>query len=118
MNKAYLLEPLIHGGGQEQGLRSGTENVVSLLGAAEACRVAKVEMEPMYGRMIAFKQLLVDKLNLIVPNLRINGTLDSTYNLANTLNIAIPGVRGGVSRLFRSMFRYCCFCWLGLQFKP
>lgn len=94
VNKAYLLEPLIHGGGQEQGLRSGTENVVSLLGAAEACRVAKVEMEPMYGRMIAFKQLLVDKLNLIVPNLRINGTLDSTYNLANTLNIAIPGVRG------------------------
>jgi cysteine desulfurase len=94
VNKAYLLEPLIHGGGQEQGLRSGTENVVSLLGAAEACRVAQVEMENLYGRMTAYKQLLVDQLSVFAPNLRINGTLDSACTLANTLNIEIPGIRG------------------------
>ncbi|MBA2943884.1 cysteine desulfurase [Paenibacillus sp. CGMCC 1.16610] len=94
VNKAHLLEPLIHGGGQEQGLRSGTENVIALLGAAEACRVARTEMEHLYGRMTAYKRLLVNQLSILAPNLRVNGTLDPARTLANTLNIAIPGIRG------------------------
>ena len=43
--KGIILEPLIHGGGQERGLRSGTENVAGIVGFGEALRYAKENMD-------------------------------------------------------------------------
>ncbi|NOV00850.1 cysteine desulfurase family protein [Paenibacillus planticolens] len=94
VNKAYALEPLIHGGGQEMGLRSGTENVVSLIGAAEACRVAQMDMAFVQAKLFAYKHRIIDQLRLLVPNLKVNGPMGSGCTLANTINIGIPGIRG------------------------
>ncbi|GFZ96575.1 cysteine desulfurase IscS [Paenibacillus marchantiophytorum] len=94
LQSGYKLDPLLHGGGQEQGLRSGTENVLSLLGAAEACRVAMLDMERSQVKLLWCKRLLVEKLRAIAPGLKINGSLDSDRTLANTVNLCIPGIRG------------------------
>ncbi|NQX69825.1 cysteine desulfurase [Paenibacillus alba] len=94
VHSAYKLEPLIHGGGQERGMRSGTENVLSLLGAAEACRVAMLDMERTQAKLLWCKRLLVEKLHALAPGLKINGSLDAERTLANTVNLFIPGIRG------------------------
>ena len=48
MRKGIRLPPLIHGGGQEKGLRSGTENVAGAIGMAAALQESIEEMEKEY----------------------------------------------------------------------
>jgi len=72
IKEGVRLEPLIHGGGQERGLRSGTENLPSIVGFAKAAEIAKAEMESESKRLIGLR----DKL--------IRGLLDSTpYSFLN-----------------------------------
>ena len=89
--KGVLLEPLIHGGKQEGGLRAGTENVPAVVGigkAAEMALHAVAESDSM--------QVLRDKLEAglrkLVPEARLNGHPER--RLPNTLNLTLPGLRG------------------------
>lgn len=53
------LEPLIHGGGQERGLRSGTENVAGLVGMGKAADLAMADMDERRERLTAFRNEFV-----------------------------------------------------------
>lgn len=55
MDKRLQLKPLIHGGGHEQGLRSGTENVPAIVGFGEACRLAGERMRDLAPRLEAMR---------------------------------------------------------------
>lgn len=84
------LEPLIAGGGQEQGMRSGTENVAGLVGfgaAAEEARTALVLEAPRY---LALREQLYEGLLEIAPGLRRNSPQELC--LPNTLHLSLPGV--------------------------
>lgn len=82
------LTPQIHGGGHEQGLRSGTLNVPGIIGMAKACEIAKQEMAQNYERIFALRnQLETDLLKL--PNTFLNG--DSEKRIFNTTNICFKG---------------------------
>jgi cysteine desulfurase len=67
------LEPLIHGGGQERGLRSGTVPSSLVAGLGEACRIAKIEMEADHKRVKALADRLIEGLTSQVEHIVRNG---------------------------------------------
>lgn len=82
------LSPQIHGGGHEQGIRSGTLNVPGIIALAKACEIASEEMV-LNQRSIS---ILRDKLEtelLKLPNTSINGS--SENRIYNTTNIGFKG---------------------------
>ena len=84
------LEPILFGGGQENGLRSGTTNVPSIVGFGEACRIAS-ELLPQESIQIAsLRDLLERVLATNISSLRING--DCTHRLPNTSSLTFPGI--------------------------
>ncbi len=93
------LEPLIYGGGQERGLRAGTENVAGIVGFGKACEIA---LRRLNGGAMKETQRLRDRLEEgirgIVPEARRNGP--EMERLPNTLNMTLPGVRGESLVLF------------------
>ena len=88
------LEPLVYGGGQERGLRSGTENVALAVALGAAARLAAAELAcggPQ--RLRELRDLLHRRLDEQLPGLvRLNG--HPAERLPGTLNISITGVRG------------------------
>ncbi|GFZ49082.1 cysteine desulfurase [Saitozyma sp. JCM 24511] len=67
------LEPLIHGGGQERGLRSGTVPAPLVVGLGEACRIAKREMAVDHARVSELSQRLIDGITKNVAEIVRNG---------------------------------------------
>ncbi len=87
------LEPLLHGGDQERGLRPGTENTAGIAGFAEAARQAFAGREEKMRHMASLKQRLADGiLNTIGGSVQ-NGPAPGAPHI---LSITIPGVRGEV----------------------
>ncbi|HEU5283465.1 MAG TPA: cysteine desulfurase family protein [Burkholderiales bacterium] len=58
MDKRLQLRPIIHGGGHEQGLRSGTENVPAIVGFGAACEIAAGRIREIAGRQVAMRDRL------------------------------------------------------------
>ena len=84
------LTPLIHGGGHEQGLRSGTLATHQIVGMGEAFRLAKELLPEEAPRLTALRERLWGKLSAIGGML--NG--DATQRLPGILNMSFPGVEG------------------------
>ena len=87
------LPPLILGGGQEGGLRSGTENVGYILALARSAQLAVDEMEREQNRIRDLRNYFLAGLRKIEPGIRVNGSLD--HRLAGNLSIGFPGVDTG-----------------------
>lgn len=83
------LEPLIYGGGQERGLRSGTENVAGAVGLAKALQLASELRHVENDRLSALNHEFAKKLAELVPDLTINGS--KKHRLPNNLHVTIPG---------------------------
>jgi len=85
------LTPLIHGGGQEGGLRAGTENVAGIVGLGAAAQLAAERLDQM-GGVGALRGRLERGVKEIIPGAKRNGP--ETNRLPNTLNMVVPGFRG------------------------
>jgi cysteine desulfurase len=72
------LEPIITGGGQEHGLRSGTHNVPGIVGLAEAARLLEQTREADMEHYAALARRFLDGLAARVPDARLNGARDDT----------------------------------------
>jgi cysteine desulfurase len=90
VRKGYHLEPLIFGGGHQQGMRSGTLNVPGIAGLGEACRLRLLEMEVDEKAIAKLRDHLQTLLLEQIPDLIING--DPTARLAGNLHISILGI--------------------------
>ncbi|MFC6635712.1 cysteine desulfurase family protein [Microbulbifer taiwanensis] len=88
------ISPLIHGGGQEMAMRSGTENLVAIAGLGEAADECRRELERWDRHCLDCKQRLLERLRKTAIETRINGLSDCAGALSNTLNLSVPGVRG------------------------
>lgn len=88
------LNPLIHGGGQENSLRSGTENLVAIKGLAVAAEEYHRFARKWDAYYWSLKEHLLTKLKATQLDIRINGDASYKGALPNTLNIAIAGIRG------------------------
>jgi cysteine desulfurase len=84
------LRPLVRGGGQERGLRSGTENVAGVIGFAEALRLAQKKRVGESERLLALRNELARRLAVATPDLIVNG--DPRRHLPGHLNVSVPGV--------------------------
>jgi len=84
-----ILEPLLRGGGQERGLRSGTENVAACIGLATALDEAQSSRHDETKRLQELQDDLCKKLQEVVPELAINGS--RKQRLPNNVHVTIPG---------------------------
>ena len=73
VKEGLRIEPIIHGGGQERGLRSGTENVPGIVGFGKAAEIAKKEMQTESERLIKLRDKLIKGLLNSVPYSLLNG---------------------------------------------
>ena len=86
------MEPIINGGGQERGLRSGTLPTPLLVGLGEACKVGKEEMEYDHKHVERLSKRLLDGLKERIPYLVVNGDEEQRY--PGNLNVSFAYVEG------------------------
>jgi cysteine desulfurase len=92
VREGVALEPVIHGGGQERGLRAGTENVAFIAALGEAAALAHAELPDSTTRLAGLRDLLLRELEELLPGrVHLNGHPD--LRLPGTLNVSIDGVR-------------------------
>lgn len=84
------LQPVIFGGGQEQGKRSGTENVPFIVGFAEALEIAAEMRKEESKRLLALRDHCIEQLLKEIPHARLNG--DEKSRVPNNVNICIPHI--------------------------
>lgn len=92
------MQPLIHGGGQERGLRSGTENVAFAVGFAEALDIAQIQRKDESHRLANLRNNLQTIIQGAVPDIIING--DQKHRLPHNLNVTLPGLDGEAAVLY------------------
>jgi len=86
------LAPVTMGGGQERGLRSGTENMPAIVGMAAAARIAAQELATEGPRLAAMRDRLVSAVLSTIPDSRLNGhPLD---RLPNNAHFRFEGIEG------------------------
>ncbi len=98
VRKGVKLEPLIYGGGQERGFRSGTENVPAIVGLAKALEIAEKEKRQGTSRLGKLRDYFIKKVLDEIPEAELNG--DPEKRLPNNVNISIPGLEGEVAVVY------------------
>ena len=86
------ISPLILGGGQEGGMRSGTENTAAIAGFGKACQMAQEFMDERMTRTAAMRDLLAELVLAEIPHSRYNGSADS--RLPGNAHFTFAGVSG------------------------
>ncbi len=84
------IAPLLDGGGQERGLRSGTLPTPLIVGLGEAAEIAGREMAEEAQRLLGLRERMLAGLRAAVPTIRLNG--DPVRRLPANLNLTFPGV--------------------------
>lgn len=103
VREGQSLTPLIHGAGQEQGKRAGTENVFLAAGLGAACRVAGRRLESDFETMKILRDRLQEILFAGLDDLVLNGHPEE--RLPNTLNISVPRIEG--ARILEGLPNIC-----------
>lgn len=86
------IDPVILGGGQEHGLRSGTENVANIVGFGKACEIAKSNLTENMAYVTKLRDLLIGKVLNEIPEVTLNG--DPKSRLSNNAHFTFLGVNG------------------------
>jgi cysteine desulfurase len=89
---ALPLEPLVHGGGQERGRRSGTENVAAAVGLATAVELAEQERLGAAERVTLLRDVFISRVLQGVPGARLTGHPE--HRLPGIASFVFPGTSG------------------------
>jgi len=92
VRKHTKLQPLIVGGGQERGVRSGTLNVPGIVGLGRACAICRTEMEAESVRLGALRDRLLAGLRAGLDGVTVNGSM--TERLPHNLHVSFADVDG------------------------
>ena len=92
VRKRLTIDPIVVGGGQERGLRSGTLNVPGIVGLGAACAVAQADMPGESTRVSALRDRLLAGLKESVGGVTVNGSMAS--RLPHNLHVNIDGIDG------------------------
>ncbi|MEE8193234.1 MAG: aminotransferase class V-fold PLP-dependent enzyme [Gemmatimonadales bacterium] len=91
VRRGVELDPLIHGGKQEGGLRAGTENVPAIVGMGKAAELALRAAQDT-EQLRRLRDRLESGIRGLIPGATLNG--EPERRLPNTLNLTLPGLRG------------------------
>ena len=91
-SKSLALTPLLHGGGQERQVRSGTLDVPAIAAFAVATELAVAEQEDHARRLTELRRLLVKRVAEVVPDVVLNG--DPEDRLPGNVHLTFPGCEG------------------------
>ncbi|HXG13884.1 MAG TPA: cysteine desulfurase family protein [Candidatus Nitrosotenuis sp.] len=86
------IDPYLLGGGQESGLRSGTENVANIVGFGKACQLAKENLDRNTTYLRNLRDTLVDKVTKEISHVTLNGHKEN--RLPNNAHFTFLGVNG------------------------
>jgi cysteine desulfurase len=103
VREGVSLEPIIYGGGQERGLRSGTQNVTGIAGLGTAARLAREEMD----HRVAHERMLRDQIMAgikAMPDVSVNG--HGERRLSNNVHLTVAGVEAESLVLFLDSLGY------------
>ena len=92
IRKGIRIQPLIFGGGQESGMRSGTENVPGIVGMAKAAEIAHDKMDAKYEYVLGLRDHMIERIISEIPGAVLNGSL--LMRCPNNVNVCIDGVSG------------------------
>ncbi|MBD1371210.1 cysteine desulfurase [Hazenella sp. IB182357] len=93
--RGVMLDPLLTGGGQEFGFRSGTHDVASIAGLARAIVQAEKERKAFLMRSRTWKEMLIDRFRQDLSHFTLNGSL-SACSAPYILSISFPGLKAEV----------------------
>ncbi|MDP3710729.1 MAG: cysteine desulfurase family protein [bacterium] len=92
LNRNVRIKPLIYGGGQENTLRSGTENVPGIIGFAKALELAQKESDKENVRLIELRDYFISRFLKEIPKTILNG--HPVSRLPNNVNISVMDIEG------------------------
>jgi len=92
VRKGVSLDPLIFGGGQENGLRSGTENVANIVGFGKACNIANNNFSENVLLMKKLRDSLIKQVQKEIPSVTLNGHPEK--RLPNNAHFTFLGING------------------------
>jgi cysteine desulfurase len=91
IRNGVTLDPFILGGGQENGMRSGTENVANIVGFGKACQLAKENLEENSKNLASLRNYLVQRVLSEISHVTVNGNKEK---LPNNAHFTFLGVNG------------------------
>jgi len=100
------IQPIVQGGGQERGLRSGTENIPAIVGMGKAAEIAKTEMKTEGERLKRLRDRLIHGLLESIPSSFLNG--HPTQRLPNNANVRFSYIEGESLILSLDMLGVAC----------
>ena len=92
IKKGLKVNPVILGGGQENGLRSGTENVAGIVGFGKACEIAKERLSENISHFQNLYSSILSKIVKEIPHVKLNG--DPQNRIFNNIHLTFLGVNG------------------------
>jgi len=92
IKKGIRLNSIIVGGGQERGLRSGTENIPGVVGMAKAAEIMQKEMNKETERLLGYRNKLIKNIMEKIPRAYLNGHPEE--RLPNNVNVRFDGIEG------------------------
>lgn len=92
VRKGVVIEPIIHGGGHEVGLRSSTLNVPAIVGFGRACQILQKESRAENNRLTELRDLFINRVLKNIKGTHLNG--HPTRRLSNNINISFSSVEG------------------------
>ncbi|MFC5790141.1 cysteine desulfurase [Agromyces tardus] len=94
LDRSARLEPLLHGGGQQRRVRSGTQDVAAAVGFAVAASAVHARLGEDAARMSALRDRLIAGVRAAVPDARLSGDPDPAGRLPGNAHFSFPGCEG------------------------
>ncbi len=88
------IDPLLHGGGQEKNMRSGTENVAGIVGMGKAAELVMKELDADKEKLRRFQKMIIEEILEKVKRTHLNGPSDLEKRLPGNVNFSVEGVEG------------------------
>ncbi|MDD1774677.1 MAG: cysteine desulfurase NifS [Methanobacterium sp.] len=92
IKKGVRVEPIIHGGGHEKGIRPGTENVAGIVGLGKACQIAEENLYETAQYVASIRDEIIKKVLEQIEKSYLNG--HPTNRLPNNINFRFTGIEG------------------------
>ncbi len=92
IKRGVKLSPILFGGGQEKGLRPGTENIPGIMGLAKALEISQSIREKEAKRLAILRDYLISGVLKKIKGASLNG--HNVLRLPNNVNVSIPGIEG------------------------